>query len=389
MSKILTCLCLIILLCNINVSAKDTASASIVIDNNTGRVLYENNIHEKKLIASTTKLMTAILTIENATLTDRIRVGNEILDMYGTNIYIEVGEEININDLLYGLLLRSGNDAAKTLAINIDGNEEKFVQRMNLKAKEIGMNDTIFENPHGLDDSTKNYSTAYDMALLSQYVSKNKTYMKIAGTKKYATKTKNKSYLWYNRNKLLNTYEYCTGGKNGYTPDAGKTLVTTAEKDKLSLSVVTLNDPNIYETHKYLYEKIYNKYRNYKIIDKKTFKLENSLFNDKVYIKSSFTYPLTKEELKHISTKIVQFNENEIKDIVGYIQIKLDNKIIGRVNIYKDDIKKEEKMTLFRKFKNYLFDTLKKLKPGLQKSLNPGLVVPIPLDIYKSVFPTI
>lgn len=385
MSKILMCLIFIIMIFTINVSAKDTSSSSIIIDNNTGRILYENNIHEKKLIASTTKIMTAILAIENTDKNKIVKVGNEILDMYGTNIYIEVGEQIKIEDLIYGLLLRSGNDAAKTLAINTAGTEEDFVKMMNRKAKEIGMNNTTFENPHGLDDSTKNYSTAYDMALLSQYVSKNKMYMRISGTKKHSAKTKNKSYLWYNRNKLLNTYEYCTGGKNGYTPAAGKTLITTAEKGGLNLTAVTLNDPNIYETHKFLYENVYNKYKNYKIVDKKAFKLNNSVYKGKTYLKNSFIYPLTKSERERIKTKVIFFNEKEVEDIVGYIQIKLDNKIIGQVNIYKVKEKEGKQCSFYTKCKDYLLDTLKKLKLGLQKSLKPGFVVPIPLETYKSV----
>lgn len=389
MTRFFLCLFLVMLFFPINISAKDNSASSIVIDNATGRVLYKNNINEKRLIASTTKIMTAILTIENANLDDTIKVGNEILDMYGTNIYIEVGEKITIKNLLYGLILRSGNDAAKTLSINIGGTEKKFVEMMNKKAKELGMNNTTFENPHGLDDYTKNYSTAYDMALLSQYASRNKQYMKISKTKKYSAKTKNKAYLWYNRNKLLNMYEYCTGGKNGYTPDAGKTLVTTAEKDGLSLSIVSLNDSDTYDTHKSLYENIYSKYKNYTIINKETFKLENSKYKNKVHLKNSFVYPLTKKERENIKTKVILFNESEIKEIIGYVQIKLNNETIGRVNIYKNEEKKEDEVSIFKKGTNYLVEILKKLKLGLQNSLNPGSVVPNPLDIYSFVFPTL
>ena len=173
------------------------------MDLDSGRVLYQENIKEKKLIASTTKILTAIVTLENASLDKEVIIGDEVLKMYGTNIYIEVGEKITIKDLLYGLLLRSGNDAAVALAVAVSGSEEEFVKLMNKKAQDIGMKDSSFTNPHGLDDDTKNYSTAYDMALLSRYAYQNKTYRKIVGTKKYVTKTKDKTYLWYNRNKLL------------------------------------------------------------------------------------------------------------------------------------------------------------------------------------------
>ena len=240
---------IIILIGTTNVFAYDSSESSIIMEEETGRVLYEKNSQRKMLIASTTKIMTAIIVIENAKLTEIVKVGKEILKMYGTNIYLDVGEEISIEDLLYGLILRSGNDAAIALANYIAGSEEKFVQLMNDKAKEIGMNNTIFNNSHGLDDNEKNYSTAYDMALLSVYANKNSTYKKISNTKTFSAKSNNKTYLWYNRNKLLQQYEYCTGGKNGYTPNAGKTLVSTATKDSLILTIITLNDSDCYRTH--------------------------------------------------------------------------------------------------------------------------------------------
>ena len=366
-----------------NVSAQDTSKSSIVMDIDSGRILYENNCNEKRLIASTTKIMTAILAIENTSLEEKVTIGEEVLSMYGTNIYIEVGEKMTIRNLLYGLMLRSGNDAAEAIAIYIGGSEENFAKMMNTKANELGMNNTEFNNPHGLDDYTRNYSTAYDMALLSKYVYSNATYVEISQTQKYTTSTQNKSYLWYNRNKLLTTYKYCTGGKNGYTPDAGKTLVSTAEKNNLRLTIVTLNDPNIYDTHEYLYEQTFSKYSNYKIIDKNNFKLENTDYKDTAYIKESFTYPLTLEEKEQVKTKVTLFNKLEVEDVIGYIEIMLNEEKIGKINIYNKITKKEE-MSFFSKIKNYLLDILKKLKLGLQNNLNPGPSVPIPLEINKS-----
>ena len=154
------------------------------MDLDSGRILYENNPNRKMLIASITKIMTAIVAIENGDLTKEITVGDEVLSMYGTNIYVEVGEKMKLRDLLYGLLLRSGNDASVVIAKAVGGSEEKFVELMNKKAKEIGMKNTIFRNPHGLDEETENYSTAYDMALLSRYAYKNKTYRNIVSTNK-------------------------------------------------------------------------------------------------------------------------------------------------------------------------------------------------------------
>lgn len=359
--------------------AKDSTKSSVVIDLNSGRVLYEKNAKEKRLIASTTKIMTAILTIENGELDDVVEIGEEVLKMYGTNIYLELGEKVTIRDLLYGLMLRSGNDASVVLAKYIGGTEENFVKLMNQKAKEIGMTQTIFSNPHGLDDETANYSTALDMALLSKYAYQNKTYRKISSTKKYKATTKNKTYLWYNRNKLLSIYEYCTGGKNGYTPKAGKTLVTTAKKDNLELSAITLNDPNEYKSHQDLYELIYEKYNSYTIIDKNNFSLPQQKYNNKnLYIKNSFIYPLTISEKKQIKTQVQLYDNKSINsNIIGEIIISLNDSQIGKVNIYISE-KEKEPTSLPQKIKTYFFEILKKLKLGLQNNLKPGPLVPIP-----------
>ena len=314
------------------------ASEIAVLDLDSGRFLYESNSEEKRLIASITKIMTAIIVIENMNLNDEVTVGDEVLKAYGTNIYIEVGETLKVKDLLYGLILRSGNDAALTLSYNIK--DKDFIKLMNDKAKEIGMNNTTFENPHGLDEETKNYSTAHDMALLSRYAFKNKTYRNISKTKKYTTKSNKKSYIWYNRNKLLTKYQYCTGGKNGYTPSAGKTLVTTATKDDLNLTIVTLNDPNIYETHESLYDYYFNKYKKYKIIDKEKFYFDKSLVNKNLYIKKSFDYPLTDDEIGKVKTKIHIKKTNSNK--VGKINIYLENNEIGSIDVYSEKAKKKE-----------------------------------------------
>ena len=220
MKKVLVMLLLFLI--PLNVFGKedtfDTAKSSIVMDLDSGRVLYENNADEKRLIASITKIMTCIIAIEEGDLDSEVEAGDEILKMYGTSIYLELNEKMKLIDLLYGLMLRSGNDASVVIAKAVAGSEEKFVKMMNDKAKEIGMTNTTFSNPHGLDEETKNYSTARDMAKLSRYAYKNKTYRKIIGTEEYRVQTDSKSYLWYNRMKLLGNYKYCTGGKNGYTP---------------------------------------------------------------------------------------------------------------------------------------------------------------------------
>ena len=160
-------------------------NASIVVmDADSGRVLYSQNKDERKLIASTTKIMTTLIALENSNIKTDVIVGDEILKVNGSMIYSKQGEKYTIEDLLYGLMLRSGNDAAMTLAYNIFG-YNKFIEEMNKKALMLGMNNTTYENPHGLNDDSKNYSTAYDLSRLMRYAIKNNDFLKITQTLKY------------------------------------------------------------------------------------------------------------------------------------------------------------------------------------------------------------
>lgn len=324
----------------------DSGKSTIIMDVNSGRILYQKNINEQQLIASTTKIMTCIVVLENSDINKEIVVGDEVLSMYGTNIYIEPGEKLKILDLLYGLMLRSGNDAAITLAVNTLG-EEKFIDKMNEKARELGMNNTVFNNPHGLDEKTQNYSTAYDMALLSKYAYKNSIYRKIIYTKKYVTKSSVKSYVWYNRMGLLNEYKNCIGGKNGYTPKAGKSLVSYAKKDNLILTIISLNDSSIYQNHKDLYNKYFSLYNNYKIVEKGDLYING----EEYYINKDFKYPLTIKEKNNIST-LVKINSKSFDKKSGKIEIRLDNSIIGNIDVYKKNKIKKENKSLFKKIIN-------------------------------------
>lgn len=330
----------------------DSALSTVVMEVNSGRILYSRDADSKRLIASITKIMTCIVTLENSSLEKVVTVGDEVLEMYGTNIYIEVSEKISIKDLLYGLMLRSGNDAAVVLAKNVFGSEEKFVMEMNKKAKELGMKNTKFSNPHGLDEDTKNYSTARDMAILSKYAYQNKIYREIVGTKKYSCKTNFKSYLWYNRMSLINNYKSCIGGKNGYTPSAGKTLVSLASEDDMVLSIVTLKDADLYNNHENMYKKYFNEYKLYTIIDKNNFIMDSNFIDSEVYIKKSFKYPLSEDELSSVSTVVkINNNYNEDEKIVGKIIIKFKEEEIGNIDIYRKINKKADK-NILQKFKN-------------------------------------
>lgn len=330
-----------------------TASSSILMDMDSGRILYSKDINNPRLVASITKIMTSVLAIENGDLEEVVEVGEEVLTMYGSNIYITLGEKMTLKDLLYGLLLRSGNDAAIVIATHIAGSEEKFVEMMNKKAREIGMVNTTYKNCHGLDEVTENYSTAYDMAVLSSYANTLEVYKEISSTKKWSTSSDIKSYIWYNRNKLLTSYKYATGGKTGYTPRAGRTLVTTAARDGLNLTAVTLNDPNEYISHENMYEYGFNNYTNYLIIDKDNFDIDDNFYKDEVYINNSFSYPLTKKELENTSSIVRLYKLNGYKngDKVGEVIVRLNDKEIFRENVYVKT--SNSKINFLEKIKNF------------------------------------
>lgn len=357
MKKIIILIALIIILpINVNALAISSRSACLM-DMDSGRVLYSKDKDNPRLIASITKIMTSILAIESNRLDEEVTVGDEVLKMYGSNIYIELNEKMTLRDLVYGLMLRSGNDAAIVISVFVGGSEEKFVEMMNEKAKSIGMKNTIFNNPHGLDEETQNKSTAYDMSLLSSYASKNETYMQIVGTKKYTAKSDKKTYLWNNRNKLLNSYKFCTGGKTGYTPSAGRTLVTNASNNNLNLTVVTLNDGNEYETHKELYEYAFSNYKKYKILNSKKFKIDDSYYPDEIYIKNDFYYPLTEDEKDRVKVevKLTKLNHYRNDDSVGIVIVKLDDEEINSQKVYVR-VKNNKKKNIFSKIWTWLFD---------------------------------
>lgn len=353
MKKIALFLLLIIIPFN-SYALTDTAKSTIAMDMDSGRILYEKNASEQRLIASITKIMTAVVAIENGNLNEEITVGEEVLRMYGSNIYIELGEKMTLKDLLYGLLLRSGNDAAVVIANNVGKDEEDFVEMMNKKAKELGMKNTIFKNSHGLDEETKNYSSAKDMAILSSYANTLPVYKEISKTKKWTVQSDKKSYVWNNRNKLLYSYKYATGGKTGYTPKAGRTLVTTASKDNLNLTIVTLNDANEYQTHESLYEYCFNKYNEFLIIDKNNFDIDDNFYKGDLYIKKSFSYPLTKKEesLVNVVVKLDKIDNYKNNSQVGNVVVNLKDKKVFETEVY---IKKEKdkKGNLFKRILHF------------------------------------
>lgn len=335
---------LIILLCIILVfqetvhakpSIQLSADHAVLMESKTGRVIYEKNPHEKRPIASITKVMTALLAIEYGSLDDEVTVSKEATRAIGSSIYLQEGEKISLEDLLYGLMLRSGNDAAIAIAEHIGGSVEGFAFLMNQKAMYLGMTNTSFANPHGLDEDN-HYSTAYDIALLMRHAMENKTFQKISETKSYLSK--NRDYRWFNKNKLLTQlYPHSTGGKTGYTSKAGRTLVTTAEKDDVELIVVTLNAPNDWNDHIQLYESFFDRIKN-RLLDKKG-KYEIFIETDEelsAYIEESVIFPILEEEIPYLRKKII-LSQSPEHETIGKIVYQIHDEEVFAVPLYRRD----------------------------------------------------
>lgn len=226
-----------------------SAQKAILIDAQTGRVLYEKNADQRSLIASTTKIMTALIICEQCNVLDRMRIPKEAVGIEGSSIYLREGEVLTIQELLYGLMLHSGNDAAVALAIYCGGTVEGFAELMNDKAHRLGMTQSHFENPNGLD-SPGHYSTARDMALLAAYAMENPIFAKTVSTKTVSISGRS----LHNHNKLLWRVEGADGVKTGFTKAAGRILVSSAVRQGRRLIAVTMNDPNDWLDHKTLLE---------------------------------------------------------------------------------------------------------------------------------------
>ncbi len=232
-----------------------SARRAYVLDAVSGRVLYEKNAAEQSLIASTTKIMTALIVCEQCNVLDRMRIPKEAVGIEGSSMYLQEGEILTLQELLYGLMLSSGNDAAVALAIYCGGTVEGFAQLMNDKARNLGLRHTHFENPNGLD-SPGHYSTARDLAVLGAYAMENPIFAKTVSAKNVRI---GQRYLT-NHNKLLWRVEGADGVKTGYTKAAGRILVSSASRSGRRIIAVTIDDPNDWDDHSALLEEGFSRY---------------------------------------------------------------------------------------------------------------------------------
>ncbi len=230
-----------------------SAQSAVLIEAESGTVLYEKNATKRLPMASTTKVMTALVVLESAKLDKKVKIPKEACGIEGSSVYLREGEEFSVEELLYALMLASANDAATALAIEVCGSVDAFAERMNQKAAELGLEGTHFTNPHGLHNED-HYTTAKDLASIAAEASRNETFRKICSTQKTVIRrdSKENARLLVNHNKLLTRYSGCFGIKTGFTKTSGRCLVSGAERDGLSLIAVTLGAPDDWNDHETL-----------------------------------------------------------------------------------------------------------------------------------------
>lgn len=274
-----------------------SAVSAVLMDAESGRVLFEQNAHEERAIASITKLMTALVAAESGhDPAEQVTIRPEWTGIEGSSIYLRAGETVTLETLLYGLLLNSGNDAAVAVAAHCAGSVEAFVEQMNQWAQKLGMEHTHFTNPNGLSEE-EHYSTAFDMALLARACCENDVVATIAATKSITLGTR----TFTNHNKLLWRYKGCTGMKTGFTEAAGRTLVSSAQRNGQMLIAVTLNAPDDWNDHASLFDYGFENYERKTLCEGGTMfqqvPVQGSLVRFvPTVVKDSLSYPLASGE---------------------------------------------------------------------------------------------
>lgn len=323
-----------ILLINVNIKANIndvSAESAILLEADSKRVLYEKNIHESHLTASIAKIMTAIIAIENGDLNGYCKVDEATTMQVGSSLYLQLNDQIKLIDALYGLMLRSGNDAAYLIAKSIGGDLDNFVLMMNNKAKELKMTGSVFNNPSGLDEESYNYSTAYDMAILMAYAMENAMFRKITGTKTYKCKSFNDNYYVFdNKHRLIQTDDNVIGGKTGYTVNAKRTLVTVFQKNGMRLITVTFKASNDFNIHKQLSEYGYENYKMVSVLSRGIIDIFEYQITPIIY--KDIKYPVRNDEVMRCEIHMIRKPKEAI---IGKVYLKINNDIVMVTNVYR------------------------------------------------------
>lgn len=339
-----------------------SASAYALMDTRTGELLYSNNENYRLPIASVTKIMTALVVLENAKLDDVVTVTADSCGIEGSSVYLYEGEKISVRDLLYALMLESANDAAVCLSMHVAGSIKEFSKMMNEKAEELGLHNSHFNNPHGLEDP-EHYSTAYDMCVVWSEAMSNSTFRQIVGTKNYKIDLNGDEGYRYlsNHNKLLKSYEYCIGGKTGFTKTAGRCLVTGAKKDDLELVMVTLNAPDDWSDHEKMLDFAMNQFSKVEVASAGAYKFDLAVVGgkeNKITLSNIETLELSVRDLSKLTSRVEcpRFTYAPVLTTdkpVGKVSYYYADKKIGEVQLYPTTtVKLEKKDNFIKRFFN-------------------------------------
>jgi len=310
------------------------AQSSALIDVQSGRILFSEKGDTQRRIASLTKVMTAIVAIEYGDLSDQVKVSKRAAGREGSSIYLKLNEEMSLSNLLYGLMLRSGNDAAVAIAEHVGGSEAGFVFLMNKMAQTLGMKNTQFRNPHGLDEEG-HYSSANDMAMLTAYALKNKIFAEIVKTKeKQAPNPYEKwNYSWRNKNKMLYMYDGADGVKTGYTKKALRCLISSATRNEQQLVAVTLNDGNDWIDHREMLNFGFKHFPHSVLATK-----QDAIVGTSYVYGQQFRYPLEAGELSKITAELEEVRTDSVHYALGErgrMNFYLNGKSIGGIPVYE------------------------------------------------------
>jgi len=352
---------------------KINADSAIVMDMESGRILYEKNADKVRPMASTTKIMTAVVALENSNLDEIVTVSRNAAAIGGSRFGLSTGDKYRLIDLLYGMMLCSGNDAAIAVAEHVGGTVENFVRMMNEKAWQIGARNTRFGNPHGLDQDD-HYTTAYDLALITRYALENKTFNTIVSTKTAVIGNRTIT----NTNEMLGMYEGADGVKTGYTGLAGRCLVTSATRNGMRLISVVLHCSSRTQralSSRSILDFAFGKYERTAVVEQGKKVADLPLIKGRkpgveIITAEAFFYPLTEEEKSRVRLKYHLVDSMDAPIFAGTdagtLNIVLDNEVIGQIKLkVKENVEKKT-------FSDYIWDIynnwLKILKnPGFLK----------------------